>query len=90
MKRLIQSTATPLIGMLIVGSGLVYDILFAGIPYQDPTPELQARYDFHSSVASWFYKAGGIVLLIGIVAIPFIVKATKHKGANKAIEGIGE
>ncbi len=65
-------------------SGFVYDVLFAGIPYQDPTPELQARYDFHSSVAGWFYKAGGILFLAGLLAIPIILKMTKQSGANKA------
>ena len=51
MKRLLKTLAAPGIGILIVMSGFVYDVVFAGIPYQDPTPELQARYDFHSAVA---------------------------------------
>ena len=82
MKRLIKTAAIPLIGALIVMSGFVYDVLFAGIPYQDPTPELQERYDFHSSVAGWFYKAGGILFLAGLLAIPIILKKTKQKGAK--------
>jgi len=76
MKRLIQSIAAPVIGILILMSGFAYDVLFAGIPYQDPTPALQARYDFHSSVAGWFYKAGGITFLAGLLAIPIILKKT--------------
>jgi len=90
MKRLIQSIATPVIGILIVVSGVVYDVLFAGIPYQDPTPELQARYDFHSSVAGWFYKVGGILFLAGLLAIPIVLKKTKQTGANKASEGTSQ
>lgn len=58
------------LGIVIVIMGFVYYFLFAGIPYQDPTPELQARYDFHGSVAGMFYKTGGIVFLVGLVAIP--------------------
>lgn len=34
-----------------VAQWLRYDIVFAGIPYQDPTPDLQARYAFHRSIA---------------------------------------
>jgi hypothetical protein len=32
----------PALGGLVVLNGFVYDILFAGLPYKDPTPELQA------------------------------------------------
>jgi hypothetical protein len=61
--RFIKSIGILLLGIVIVVIGHVYDVLFAGISYQDPTPELQARCDFHSSVAGIFYKTGGIVFL---------------------------
>ena len=73
--RLIKTIGVSLLGIGIMVTGLVYDVLFA----QDPTPELQTRYDFHSSVASIFYTTGGIVFLAGLVAIPFIWKMTKRK-----------
>jgi len=75
MKRLLKTLAAPGIGILIVMSGFVYDVVFAGIPYQDPTPELQARYDFHSAVAGSLYTTGGVVFLLGIVAIPFLSRS---------------
>ena len=75
MKRLIKTLAAPGIGMLIVMSGFVYDVVSAGIPYQDPTPELQARYDFHSAVAGSLYTTGGVVFLLGLVAIPFLSRS---------------
>jgi hypothetical protein len=86
MKRLIKTAAIPAIGIVIVISGLVYDVLFAGIPYQDPTPELQARYDFHSSVAGWLCKAGGILFLAGLLAIPIILTKTRKIGAGKPLQ----
>jgi len=59
------------VGLATVVAGFLYDVLFAGIPYQDPTPELQAKYDFHSNVASWIMRTGlGICLLaipVGLV-----------------------
>lgn len=61
-----------MLGIVIVLSGLVYDVMFAGIPYQDPTPELQASYSFHASVAGIIYRTGEIVLVVGLLAIPFI------------------
>ena len=37
-----------ILGILIIFIGFVYDVLFAGIPYQDPTPAMSASYDYHS------------------------------------------
>ena len=57
-------------GIIIIFIGFVYDVLFAGIPYQDPTPALQARYDFHSQIASIIRWSGlGICMLGGMVGI---------------------
>ena len=66
--------ALPFIGALVVVGGFAYDIAFAGIPYQDPTPDLQARYTFHRSVAGWMYKSGAILLVGGVVSRPLIRK----------------
>jgi hypothetical protein len=79
MKSWLKTLAAPGIGMLIVMSGFVYDVVFAGIPYQDPTPELQARYDFHSAVAESLYTTGGVVFLLGIVAIPFLARSKSRR-----------
>jgi hypothetical protein len=46
------------LGITIIFIGFVYDVLFAGIPYPDPTPALQARYEFHSRIASMIRRAG--------------------------------
>lgn len=77
--RLIKSIRISLLGVGIVLVGFVYDLLLAGIPYQDPTLEMQTSYDFHSSVAETFYKIGGIIFWIGVMAIPFIWKIAQKK-----------
>ena len=58
-------------GVGLVFLGFVYDVLFAGIPYQDPPPELAAEYDRQARVAgfiSWlgvpFLGAGAGALLV--------------------------
>ena len=56
------------LGILLLISGFGYDLMFAGIPYQDPTPEMSARYAFHSRIASAFYIVGGGALLVGAVS----------------------
>ena len=52
------------LGVIIIFAGFVYDILLAGIPYQDPTPAMLANYNFHSQVASIIRWSG-----LGITAI---------------------
>ena len=83
--RVIKITAASALGLLIFMSGFVYDVRFAGIPYQDPTSELLARYDFHRSVAGWFYKIGGILFLAGLLAIPITLKKTQQTDGNKPL-----
>jgi hypothetical protein len=39
-------------GLCLLFSGFAWDVIFAGIPYQDSTPEMTARYEFHATVAS--------------------------------------
>jgi hypothetical protein len=55
-------------GVLLVLGGFAYDVLCAGIPYQDPTPEQSARYAYHARVASCLRGAGLAALLAGAVA----------------------
>lgn len=57
------------LGVGVIFAGFVYDILFAGIPYQDPTPALEARYIFHSQIASIIRWSGAGICVIGAVAV---------------------
>lgn len=58
-------------GLCLLVIGFIYDLEFAGIPYQDPTPEMSARYAFHSHIASDFYWIGGGAILVGSCAALF-------------------
>lgn len=60
-------------GVGLVVLGFVYDVLFAGIPYQDPPPELAAEYDRQARVAeliSWLgvppLGAGAVAILVAL------------------------
>jgi len=57
-----------LIGMAMVLGGFAYDLMFAGLPYPDPTPEQQARWAFHQTVADWIMLAGLGLLLSSLGA----------------------
>ncbi len=55
-------------GLGIFFGGFVYDVAFAGIPYQDPTPAMAADYAHHARVASLIRWAGLLVALAGFAA----------------------
>ncbi len=55
-------------GTLLLVAGFVYDALFAGIPYQDPTPEMTASYEHHSAIATVMYLCGALIFVAGLMA----------------------
>ena len=69
MKRFLPF-ALIIAGILVIIVGFVYDVLFPGIPYQDPTSALMARYEFHSRIASITRWSGlGIFVIGGLLGI---------------------
>ena len=54
-------------GLVVVLFGFLYGSIFAGIPFQDPTPEMSADYEFHFSVANIILVTGCVGLLLGMV-----------------------
>ena len=62
-------------GMLL---GFVYDILFAGLPYQDPTPEMQAEWAFHKDIADTIELGG--VFLFGLAILVVLGQRFLHMG----------
>jgi hypothetical protein len=57
------------IGLATVFAGFCYDVFFAGIPYQDPTPAMQASYDFHSRIASMIRLVGEILFVVTLALV---------------------
>jgi hypothetical protein len=52
-------------GAVLIFAGLAYDLAFAGLPFQDPTPEMQENWLYHKRVANWITLSGGAVFLVG-------------------------
>jgi len=66
-------------GTGVVVIGLIYDLIFAGLPYQDPTHKMQIQWEFHHSVANVFYLIGVCIFFIGLIAAPIIWKSNRRK-----------
>ena len=55
--------------------GFLYDAFFAGIPFQDPSPELEAEWRFHNMVSNYIIVSGLVILIIGaLVGVLSLVK----------------
>lgn len=79
-KKIVSFVA---LGCVVVVGGFLHDLMFAGIPYQDPPPEVLARYNFHSMVAGCLYMAGfGIIFLSMILFFARIILKRFRNGES--------
>lgn len=70
MKNLFRETSNAVLlsGLIILVIGLYYLVIKAGIPYQDPTVEMQVQYAIHYGIGSVLSKTGLILAVIGGIA----------------------
>lgn len=69
MKRA-PAAALVIAGLCLLVLGFGYDLVFAGLPYQDPTPQMQAEWTRHKTVASVIESMGfGLVFVGASVAL---------------------
>ncbi len=67
-------------GILLFMMGVTYDVMFAGIPYQDPTPVMIQKFNFHKNVAGKIELMGAAIMLISLLGI--IVKKVIKSNKN--------
>ena len=56
-----------LIGIAIIVIGFLYDLIFAGIPYQDPSSQMLEKYNQNLFISDVIIKFGLLVTIVGIV-----------------------
>lgn len=64
VKRL-RPASLIIIGLLLLFGGFAYDVLFAGIPYQDAPPEKLDRYVLHRRISSVICLLGFFGFVVG-------------------------
>lgn len=68
------------LGLLVIAAGFLYDLAFAGIPYQDPPAELQAQYEADQDFAVFIMKLGAYIAGPGFcLLLVSLVVRTKTK-----------
>lgn len=79
--RLSQTILLTLVGFCLIISGFAYLVIFFNIPYQDPTPELISKQNFHLSIGNTIMQMGGLVVAIGGVLT--LAKFVRGSARNK-------
>ena len=67
MKRF-SSVFVICLGVAVMLAGFIYDVEYAGIPPQDPTPEMWASYTHQAGIASNIRWLGFGLFLYGIIS----------------------
>ncbi|WP_026507496.1 hypothetical protein [Butyrivibrio sp. MC2013] len=71
-------------GLVILMIGIYYWMIKAGIPYQDPTTELQIRYAINIGIGEELMKDGAVILAVAIVGklmgmiVQKVTRSQKH------------
>jgi hypothetical protein len=69
-------------GAVLIVLGFIFEGILAGIPYQDPPPEILHKYMVYVNIGQTFYKLGFPLLLAGllIILVQKIIKFIKQHG----------
>lgn len=66
-------------GATLIVSGFAYDLTFAGLPYPDPTAEMQERWIFHKRVSDRIIFTGVAFLVLAVYGKPLNGRLTYRK-----------
>ena len=62
------------IGLALIVVGFIYEMVFAGVPYQDPTEEMVIRYNRNELISITIMQMGLAALVAGILVKVFSKK----------------
>ncbi len=68
MKHILRtwSSAVLLAGCIVFAVGVYYEMIKAGIPYQDPPPALQIQYAVNMGIGEELCRIGFFTILAGL------------------------
>lgn len=69
-------------GIIIFLIGCYYAVLEAGLPYQDPTLEMQIEYAINMGIGKILVRCGGLTFLVGLL-FRIILSIINKNNANK-------
>ena len=67
-------------GVVVLVGGFLYDMLFAGLPFQDPSPEVAAAWRLQGAIAGRIMLAGLVLVACGGLLGAFRLVASRRKG----------
>ena len=83
--KILKSVFTSIVfaGILVLVIGLYYMVIKAGIPYQDPTPEIQLQYSINMGIGDVLTKMGLCTIMTGAICRIVIGFLSKKKKGGK-------
>jgi len=82
MKK--ASLTSLLLGILILIFGFIYDMRYAGIPFQNPPIELYKQFENYSRVANTICNLGLIVIFTNSILITIFVIRKRLRKINNS------
>ena len=55
------------LAILLIAMGFIHALFFAGIPFQDPSPEQLKQYKFHNNISSFTILLGLLLFALSII-----------------------
>jgi hypothetical protein len=84
MRKSLLIIGPLVLGLCLLVAGFLYDVQYAGIPYQDPTAEQQAQYNYDSTIASRVTSAGAVLVLAGSLLLIYrLITAVRRRRSSK-------
>ena len=65
MKIIKIANSIILSGIIILMIGIYYFLVKAGIPYQDPSTEMEIRYAVNSGIGEELIRTGSVLVILG-------------------------
>jgi amino acid transporter len=78
-------------GLLVLLAAFAYaGVSGAGVPYQDPTPEMRAREISQNRTIDTLAIIGGILLVVGLIWSALLRLFTKNRPLNQLLRATGQ
>lgn len=71
-------------GIVMLAVGIYYSVIVAGLPYQDPTPEMLEKWNMAHRTGTLWQCIGAATALIGAVGLTAI-KILSRRFKNKSV-----
>lgn len=71
-----------IVGIIVLIIGFIFDMEFAGIPFQDSLPKMLENYKRNKKIADCIIDTGIVIIILGIITKIFVRKNSRNDVQN--------